>query len=573
MDNKKKAHFGKYCITDKEILKYNDGEKKYTKVSDLVKVKEIKRDIESKKNSIILQYNYKGSIHEIEVSRGSLSRQELQKLLEYGLDVFEHKASEISKFLSIQEQSAPLEYYHTHLGWCDIEGHLTYKHYELISRNNELTSVYSGDLDLSAAGSLDGWRDLIKNEVQGTVTLEMALVLGFSSIVVGYLAQSIEMESMVFHLWGDSTKGKTTAAKLAASPFGKPSQSIGGLINTWNGTKNAIINQLTNNRGIPFVLDEASMGSFKDFTNQIYQLASGIDKARMNKEAKMRKRETWATTIISTAEKSLLANATQSTGQHIRLLEFDNITWTRDARNADAIREGVEKHYGHSAPIFAQYLLDIDFETVIDLWNSWKQVLMEKLPQKDNFAERIVKKLALILLTAELVEKSLKINLNKEGLSQLLIEQNQQSLENRDIGSKALEVIIEAIYQHRRKFDRVYNETDFPSQGNENWGQIKQFEEKTEVSILPKKLRDLLMENDFEDINVVINAWKEKGILNHDAGGNQTKATVNSKRVRVYSLSLSKSVFSLKDESSMKPSKKLKSNKKTTLEDLFNNEA
>ncbi len=77
------------------------------------------------------------------------------------------------------------------------------------------------------------------------------------------------------------------------------------LFNEWNSTTNAIYAALSNNQGITVGFDEASCSAL-DYSTLIYNLSHGRDKARCNKDSSLRESKTWSTTIISTAEESLL---------------------------------------------------------------------------------------------------------------------------------------------------------------------------------------------------------------------------------------------------------------------------
>ena len=101
---------------------------------------------------------------------------------------------------------------------------------------------------------------MFHNEIKGNTALEAMMSIGFSAPIVGYLYRKDKhTDTLIFHMAGKSTTGKTTASKAAISPFGVPDTKGKGLFRTWNGTTNAIINSLGGNFGIPLVFDEFSM--------------------------------------------------------------------------------------------------------------------------------------------------------------------------------------------------------------------------------------------------------------------------------------------------------------------------
>ncbi|SIS41522.1 DUF927 domain-containing protein [Salimicrobium flavidum] len=531
--NEKKAEerFGNYKLTNKKVIYIDPETKEESVIAKHLKIQSILENLENGEIRLKLEFWYRGQMKIEEIARSQLTSYELPKLLDTGLDVFDHKAKKVISYLSVQEEYAPLEYNHSHVGWAVHEGKPVYKHLKAINTDGSLTSSYIGEEPpLKSTGTLEKWNSLINQEVIGTPTLELALVMGFSSVIVGLINIDGEIDSLVFHLWGDSTKGKTTAAKLAVSPFGKPSTTE-GLINTWNGTKNSLISKVKNNHGIPFVVDEASVNSMKDFTQMTYQLASGIEKSRLTKEAKLRKPETWATTIISTAEKSLVSNSSQNVGQLMRVFEFEEVTWTKDAPNADRLCDGITLNYGHAGPLFAEHVAGLEEEALVTKWHEWTKWLYKRIEESqgtDRFTHRIANKLSILLLTADLVKEGLGLQLNIDGIADLLLEQNAQTADLRDIGGKAMQLVIGQIIEHKSKFEKEHTPGDFDASSYECWGRLKHVGNQVEVSVLPHKFREILQKCGFEDEKVVLSNWKAKGYLIHDKGKNQKKTTVHN---------------------------------------------
>ncbi|WP_337019532.1 DUF927 domain-containing protein [Oceanobacillus massiliensis] len=508
--------YGNYTLKNNKlyVLKEIKGEDEPVEyvVSEYVKIKEIRQDMETKNVELVLEYRYKGVMHDIAISRKQLEVSELRKLLEKGVDVHDHKVKEVAKFLSIQEASAPLTQVHQQVGWAVHEERPIYKHYKVIS-SDPIDSTYDGALKLEPKGTMQGWRQTIMQEVLGKVELELALVFGFTAAIVGFVGEDLDLDTLVFHIFGDSTRGKTTAAQVAASSFGKPSTKQGGLIQTWNGTQNALIGQLADNKGLPIVFDEASMNRMNDFTSMIYLIAGGTEKARMSKDVELRERKTWSTTVLSTAEHSLLHKANQNVGLMMRLFEFGNITWTKDARNADTIKAGLLEHYGQAGILFVDYVLQAGKPYVLKKWRTWAETCLDSMPETDTFSTRISNKLALILVTADLVRESLKLDLNMGDLLQFLIEHELESMSSRDLGQNAYDYFKGMIIQHRSKFVGDY----FREKGQECWGKLTTKGASIEVNMLKEPFQRLMKEGGFDDDKVVLQHWKDKGYLIHEA--------------------------------------------------------
>ncbi|MCM3590136.1 DUF927 domain-containing protein [Brevibacillus borstelensis] len=56
-------------------------------------------------------------------------------------------------------------------------------------------------------------------EVLGHIPLEFALVCGFASPLISLIARFVDIEVLLFHLFGDTSRGKTSAMRVFVSPF------------------------------------------------------------------------------------------------------------------------------------------------------------------------------------------------------------------------------------------------------------------------------------------------------------------------------------------------------------------
>jgi putative DNA primase/helicase len=296
------------------------------------------------------------------------------------------------------------------------------------------------------------------------------------------------------------------------SPFGLPSRKEGGLILKWNGTSNEIEGQLANNHGLPIALDEASMNRMKDYTEMIYVLAEGSEKARMTKELTMRERRRWSGFVFSTAEHSLHTKSNQNTGLKVRLFEIGNRFWTKSAENSKRLTFGLLKNYGHAGPMFVQYLLTIGKERVLETWRKWAKTCFERMEIKDPFSHRIADKLGLIMATAELVNERFDFTLNLDAILGMLLEIEQQTAGMRDVGANAYNYFKQMVIQHRSKFEGEF----FRENGYECLGRITRKGNEIEVSMLTQPFRQWMAEGGFEDVDVILQNWKEKGYLDHD---------------------------------------------------------
>jgi putative DNA primase/helicase len=524
----KEVFTGPYFIQNNNIMRHADEpEGKPNKVGRRAEIVAALKNIDTDRVLLQLSYDYLGESRTIEIPRKMLTRTKIQELLDVGVDVGDHNVRDVLRFLSYQEEAAIVKNIHTRVGFGDLNGSPIFKHWKAIGCD----STYKGNLLIEPNGAFEEWKKIIEREVIGHPPLELALVLGLSSPVAVKISKETALEVLVFHIYGDSTIGKTTMARVFVSPFGYPHTVEGGLIKTWNGTKNAIMAHLRHNHGLPMVFDEGSMLE-GDFSTFIYQLAGGQEKGRLNQDSEFQSGGQWSGVILSNGEHSLKGKSKQNIGIQMRLFEIGNLEWTKSAENSDALKMGLLKNYGHAGPIFVQYIMNIGIEQITEKWNEWRVRVLEEMSNKNRFSDRMADKVAIILATSEMAREALGLNLNINSIQQLLLDLVNEKSENLDIGENAYNHFLESLTRHNSKFSSErFNENSF-----ELWGKkILKNGRLDEVHILPKIFKEIMKEGEFEDPQIILNNWRNRGWLDHEKGKFTRKKTLKpGTKVNVY---------------------------------------
>ena len=500
------------------------GEVSAYKISEPMFIKNTVQNLDTKEVQLTLCYQYKGKYQETPIGMGQLIPNELIKLASIGLDVSHEHIKALATFLREQQKLAPHKEIYREVGWHESgDGVATFRHHHVFPNNSNINTCNDSDggsYNLEPKGSLNVFKGLVIVEVRENTPLEAMLCIGFSAPLVGYLSSKYDdVDSLLVHLVGDSTKGKTTAALLAVSPFGMPSNKKKGLMKSWNGTSNATINMMAGNYGIPLVLDELSMSNTKSLTSELYVLTNGQEKSRLNDEMRQRKQGTWSTTIISTGEQSIFERTNQNVGLTVRAFEFSNISWTSSAENADEIRGIIQDNYGRAGQAFIEYLFEQGLSIMEEKWVEWQERCMEALPESP-FRTRIAKKYAIILAAGDIANQAIGLGLNLENVLTFLVENEKERMLSRDIGAKAFNFITQQFIQHQMNFRR---EGDYSSPLN-CWGKMFIHSDAIEVAFLKNVLEQQLRLGGFDDPKVVIRDWKDKGWLVTE-GDRATKRT------------------------------------------------
>ncbi|HHF7348584.1 TPA: DUF927 domain-containing protein [Legionella feeleii] len=207
----------------------------------------------------------------------------------------------------------------------------------------------------SVSGKAEDWRASIGRLAKGNSRLIFAISCAFAPS----LAALIGEDSGGFHLRGASSCGKTTALKLAASVWGKPSSYT----RLWRTTTNGLEGLAAMHNDGLLILDELSQIDPKEAGEAAYLLANGQGKTRASKNGMARAAAQWRLFFLSAGEESLsalMARAGQraNAGQEIRLAEieadaganlgiFESLhEYTSAANLALALNELTSKHYG-----------------------------------------------------------------------------------------------------------------------------------------------------------------------------------------------------------------------------------
>ncbi|WP_295874036.1 DUF927 domain-containing protein [uncultured Zhongshania sp.] len=173
---------------------------------------------------------------------------------------------------------------------------------------------------ISIAGELSDWRDNIAKYCERNSLLTFAVCTAFA----GPFLDIQGTESCGFHFFGDSSLGKSTLLKIAASVYGNP--NTGEYTKTWRTTDNALEGMAAAHSDCLLVLDEIGQIEPRIVGETVYSLGSGVGKSRATEAGSNRgNQHRWRIVFISSGEKTLTdhmaeANRKPQAGMEMRLL-------------------------------------------------------------------------------------------------------------------------------------------------------------------------------------------------------------------------------------------------------------
>ncbi len=200
-------------------------------------------------------------------------------------------------------------------GWHDIGGQSVFMLAEQISapRGTETVILDAAAIGpYEACGSLKDWQEGI-----GRLSRGHALpVLAISAALAGPLLHLAGQEGGGVHVFGGSSKGKTTLLQMAASVWGRGATP--GYVRAWRATANGLEGAAASASDTLLVLDELGVVDARDAAAAIYGLANGAGKQRAARDGSLREPKSWRVLVLSTGEVPTEAKLAEDTGRKAR---------------------------------------------------------------------------------------------------------------------------------------------------------------------------------------------------------------------------------------------------------------
>ncbi len=253
----------------------------------------------------------------------------------------------------------------------------------------------SSAAEMATKGTLQEWCDHVANPIKehplGLFVIGCALAVS--------LMRFLNIEVGGFHLFGRTSRGKTTLQQVFTSVFGngcEPGSGGDSCIRRWDSTANGLEAIAAKHHDIGLALDEIGAKDPKDIRFVVYNLFSGRGKTVMNSNRKLVAANRWRTLVLSSGEKPLrevLAEGGGETkaGQLVRLADIpiDSVELPREidaARLIQSVKRATGRYYGTPQRTFIKSLINITddegplslvdlTELIEDEFHHWEGVL------------------------------------------------------------------------------------------------------------------------------------------------------------------------------------------------------
>ena len=391
--------------------------------------------------------------------------------------------------------------------------------------------IYNGDTSQAKAyqpnGELTDWQQNIARYAVGNSRLCLALGASFAAPLLSLLNE----ESGGFHLMGDSSDGKTTAAKVALSVWGKPS----GSLLSWSGTKIGFSNTAAARNDGLLVLDEIGQASPHVIGDTVYSVMNGINKVQGAKQGGNRALTRWKVMMFSTGEKtpdSILKHnkGDWNAGQAARLPSiraaaqygiYDTLHGFEDgALLSEHIAQSAEKYHGVAGRLFIRQLLD-DLEQTKQQATERIAAFIATIPELSGQARRVAKRFAIAAAALELAAPvtGLPVGVGMAGVKKCFDEWLEANGAGKHEDRRIIEQAEDFIAQHA--LGTRFMEWSDKSTNKDHAGYRKQEGEKLELWVIRRVFADEIAQS--FDESKVCRVLADNGLLkyNHKNRGYQ----------------------------------------------------
>ena len=275
------------------------------------------------------------------------------------------------------------------------------------------------DPHLSRKGTMEEWQDKVVKPCAGNPMLIFGLCASFAAPLLFWL----DLGSQGYHIYGTTTRGKTTLLQVGASAWGDAMdpdipKAIATYIIKWNATQNAVEGMAASFNDMPMCMDELGTIMAQNVSALIYNLTSGKGKQTLNGNRDLRPIKTWRSVFLSTGEIQIRAKIEErgekaKGGQLLRFLDIPSTnsvfadTKGLEARAfADNLKDACAANFGTSGPAYIKALLQSQPDDA-----SLKEHLQEELKLAKNLLfldldtgklkpeqARVIDRLAVLLL-------------------------------------------------------------------------------------------------------------------------------------------------------------------------------
>lgn len=364
----------------------------------------------------------------------------------------------------------------------------------------------------SVAGTWEDWLEAAE------IAKDWPILMGvLYAAVASPLLKILGTNNFIVDLNGETTGGKTTSLRLAASVWGKCNDGHPSMMHSWDMTK--VWSEQTANflNNLPLILDDTKRAkSWRTVRDVVYDFAFGAGRGRGAKDGGTRSTQEWRSVLISSGE-SAITSFSQDGGTRARVLGLKGQPMGNNpkvgSQTAEAITDIITDNHGHLGRKVVEYLVVND---------SHHDHFREQFKQsRDRFkkaldtpvARRHASNLAALEIAAEIIH-ALGVPRPTESPFAFFIQSAREAGKDADRPLAALQEVVNWAVSHQSYFVGRGERTPSGSfmQPSAGWAGVWAKENWKYIGINGRALRRILKEEGFHP-GEVLDRWKERGWL------------------------------------------------------------
>lgn len=383
------------------------------------------------------------------------------------------------------------------------------------------------------AGTREGWCDLMR----AALPYPRVMLALYASAVPPLLQVLHLVPNFILDFCGETSGGKTTAARGAASLWGSPDEREGGLVRSWDATRVWIERTAGLLSSMPLILDDTRRARRPEEVGKtLYDFANGIGRGRGSVDG-TRTTSRWRSVLISTGE-APATSFSQEGGTRARCLTLWGSPFGGDgpeqASAAQRITQLAFEHHGHAGPALVRWMLDTP--DAADVLRERYAKALERWTKDSNgngVAHRAAGYVAALAVAGGLLHEVMGVSRPEVDPLQVAWAAVCEASKDADRAADALrDVLAWATGQQERFWGRGELDTRKQSGPTLGWlGSWPAGELWNQLAILPTELSGFLARLNY-DGEAVLRTWDTRGWLSREEQHRTKKVVVGERKVR-----------------------------------------
>jgi len=267
------------------------------------------------------------------------------------------------------------------------------------------------------------------------------------------LLKSLDAPNFAVHLPGDSSRGKTSMLKIAASVYGNPESEK--WVASWNTTAVAAELRAAVLTDLPLCFDEVGAGDPRQTEKLVYMLVNGGGRSRGQRDLQLRETYSWRTIVLSTGEHEL-ADEHANTGAQVRVIQLPIGGFGElGAAEVDALRERCLANYGNAGRAWVRSLLEIeDWTPYREAWKAFTVQLRERASH--SLQQRMATYYALLATAESMIADTLGIGeVGGITMQRLFAEAKHSQVEVKPLAERSLDLVLDWVSSEPKAFPEL----------------------------------------------------------------------------------------------------------------------